>query len=650
MRGTTLAIDYGTSNTVAMLRWPDRRTRPLLFDGSPLLPSAVFLEPGGALRAGRDAVRSARLQPACYEPNPKRRVDEGTLLLGEHEVPIVAAVAATLRMVRDEAHRTANEFPESVIITCPVAWGASRQAVLIEASAQAGLPTPQLVPEPVAAAAYFVGVLGSRITDDQSVVTYDLGAGTFDVSVVRRGRSGFETLAYQGLDDLGGLDLDALVVDQINTALEATPTWQQLIHPDSLVERRAFRQLWDDACGAKEALSRNSSAEVPIPLLDRDVHVTREAFDAAARPMLERSVAVTDSAIRASGVPKDRIGGVFLVGGSTRVPLVATLLHQRLGIAPTVLDHPELVVAEGALHAVVQRTSADAEPVATGAASRNERAESAKPERALPTSAVEVGPAGITIESRPWLVALRGLALSAVGGVVALLAVITIGATLFALPVRYEYLSDPGGGVLFVGVGVFECGIRVLARAFDKAELGIDHDHLIVRLVPRLGHLLVRLVGHLLVGGAFAAALFAVIWNGMSTGGAWAVAIACGAGLALSLAAAAGEIVRWSRRRRRFLLIDTAASAASAEAKLDWQTLTAAEIRPFGWRQSRTLFVALKPGVEPPALLRPVRSSEALRVMDLGAYSMPVTRVADAVQAGLAERLSVPSPSGGRRR
>ncbi|HKT02226.1 MAG TPA: Hsp70 family protein, partial [Rugosimonospora sp.] len=104
--GFALGVDLGTSNTVAVLRWPDGRVKPLLFDGGPLLPSAVYAEPGGALLTGRDAVHSAQLDPARYEPNPKRRVDEGTVLLGDTEVPVVRLLAAVLGRVVEEARRT----------------------------------------------------------------------------------------------------------------------------------------------------------------------------------------------------------------------------------------------------------------------------------------------------------------------------------------------------------------------------------------------------------------------------------------------------------------------------------------------------------------------------------------------------------------
>src|SRR6185369_15767997 len=98
--------------------------------------------------------------------------------------------------------------PADVVLTCPVAWGPARQQVLREAAARAGLPTPALVTEPVAASIYFATVLERRVPTGSAVVVYDLGAGTFDVSVVRAQPDGFDLLASNGLADVGGADLD----------------------------------------------------------------------------------------------------------------------------------------------------------------------------------------------------------------------------------------------------------------------------------------------------------------------------------------------------------------------------------------------------------------------------------------------------------
>jgi Hsp70 protein len=345
-----LGIDFGTSNTVAVLRWPDGRSRPLLFDGTPLLPSAVLLDDRDALLVGREALHAARARPQSFEPNPKLRIDEGSVLLDEREVGVPALIGAVLRRVADEAERVAGH-PTRVVLTCPASWGRRRREALVEAAQRAGLGWPALVEEPVAAARYFVQVHGSRVGLGAPAVVYDFGAGTFDASVVRRTEDGFDVLACEGLPDAGGLDIDAAIVGYLGAVYAGrfAEQWDRLERPQSTAERRARRMLWEDVRTAKETLSRSSQTLLAIPLLDEEVTLGREQLERLARPILDRTVAVTVAAVRAAGVRPSDIAGLFLVGGSSRIPLCATLLHTALGIAPTAIEQPELVVAEGSV-------------------------------------------------------------------------------------------------------------------------------------------------------------------------------------------------------------------------------------------------------------------------------------------------------------
>jgi hypothetical protein len=374
-----LAVDYGTSNTVAMLAWPDGRIRPLLFDGTPMLPSAVFAEPDGRLLTGADAVRSARLGPDRYEANPKRRIDDLEVLLGERTYPVEELIAAVLRRVGTEAVRIAGTQPAQLTLTCPVTWGAARQRVLRDAATRACLPAPTGLAEPVAATTYFATVLRHRIPEASAIVVYDLGGGTFDVSVVSWESTGYQVLAAEGLADLGGVDLDQLLIDLIYGQASVTgdnaaivEAWRRLTAPGGTADLRHRLTLRGDARAAKETLSRRPSASLLVPLVELDATVTREEFERAARPLLERTVRTTASTIQASRVPMERIVGLFLVGGSTRTPLVASLLYEATGLAPVVLDQPELVVAEGALHATgLPAVPTAAQPTAPPAAVRS---------------------------------------------------------------------------------------------------------------------------------------------------------------------------------------------------------------------------------------------------------------------------------------
>jgi actin-like ATPase involved in cell morphogenesis len=353
MSGIELGVDLGTSNTVAVVRLPDGRSRTLLFDGSPLLPSAVYAEPSGAIVVGRDAVHSARLEPARFEPNPKRRIDDLVVLLGDREIPIAQLLGAVLARVADEFRRTVGGGTPRVTITCPAAWGATRRLVLADAAQAAGLGQVRLVPEPVAAATYFTQVLGRQVPIGSVVVVHDFGAGTFDASVVARTGDGFEVLAVDGRDDIGGLDVDQAIINHIKEICVAqdAAAWARLEQPSNVDDRRARRLLWDDVRVAKERLSRQPSADLTVPLLNLDIHLTREELEGLARPVVEQTIRVTQGVIRWAKLPEGRLAGVFLVGGSSRMPLVGTLLHRALGEPPVVIDSPELVVAEGSLQA-----------------------------------------------------------------------------------------------------------------------------------------------------------------------------------------------------------------------------------------------------------------------------------------------------------
>nr|WP_243870136.1 Hsp70 family protein [Amycolatopsis granulosa] len=349
-----MSVDLGTSNTVAVLSAHGRAPRVVEVDGSATMPSAVFAEENGTLVVGRDAERRARLDPTRFEPNPKRRVDEQTLLLGRDVVPVNEALAAVLRRVLDETTRQlGGELPDEVRLTHPAQWGPTRRNVLLSAARLAGLSGPLLlVPEPVAAAAHFASLAGRAPAPGQALAVYDLGAGTFDVAVVGATQNGYAVLAEDGLPDLGGLDVDqALMVHVGREVSHSDPQrWQRLLRPESTADRRARRALQEDVKAAKESLSRLPQTEVPMPEPFSDVLVTRGELEALVRPALLRSVELLGRTIAAAGLSPDRLAGIYLVGGSSRLPLVGSMIAEKLGVVASSLDQPETAVALGAHH------------------------------------------------------------------------------------------------------------------------------------------------------------------------------------------------------------------------------------------------------------------------------------------------------------
>jgi ABC-type sugar transport system substrate-binding protein len=329
--------------------------------------------------------------------------------------------AAVLRRVLAEVDRVASTRPSTVVLTHPAVWGPHRRELLASAAAAAGLGDVRLVPEPVAAAAYLVRMAGATVPIGGHAVVYDFGAGTFDATVLRRTVPGFEVLATRGLDDTGGLDIDAALVSSLGAVYRPRNPhlWQRLTEPATATDRRASAQLWTDVRTAKETLARLSATLVHLPLLDADAPVGRELLDEVARPVVDRTVEATRDVIRRAGLAPADVAGVFLVGGASRMPLAATRLHATLGLAAVVTEQPELVVAEGSLH-VDPPEPESGEPPRVSLAKRSESA--APPVPWLPP------PAGVPVSARPgrWRLPVAAVA-----------AVLAVAATVLAVVLQY---------------------------------------------------------------------------------------------------------------------------------------------------------------------------------------------------------------------
>ncbi|HVX45881.1 MAG TPA: Hsp70 family protein [Mycobacteriales bacterium] len=362
-----LAIDFGTSTTVAAIRGDTGGPRLVAIDGSPLMPSSVFLTENGTLTVGRDADRQARLDPSRYEPNPKRRIDDGEIMLGNAALPIEEVIAAVLRRVADEVRRQFGGLPADIRLTHPARWGRARRDLLRRAAGSAGLGAdPTLIAEPVAAATHYANLSDRALPAGSTVAVYDLGGGTFDVAVLQTTPDRrWNVLAEAGIPDLGGVDFDQALIEHIGRreGQRAPEAWAQLLAAGDAEARRRLRTFRSDVRDAKEALSRNAQAEVPLGPPLRDQTVTRAEFEELIRPQLRRTVELMAEQLRRAG---GTLSGSYLVGGSSRIPLVSRLIQEQLRITPSTLDQPETSVATGALIA----DPAAPRPAAAAAVSR----------------------------------------------------------------------------------------------------------------------------------------------------------------------------------------------------------------------------------------------------------------------------------------
>ncbi|GAA3217247.1 Hsp70 family protein [Dactylosporangium siamense] len=350
MGGYQLSVDFGTSSTVAVLAGPDGEHHPLLFDGEEFLPSATCLDNAPHLLVGRDALILGQAHPDRLAAYPKRAVDRGAVVLGGVECPVGDLYAAVFARVAAEARRVAGEPMSTVTLTHPACWDRRRQATLTRAAAKVGLGPTRLVAEPVAAARHLLDSGTLEVDDGAALIVYDLGAGSFDAAVVRRSGPTFDLLAQRGLPDAGGLDLDTAIAAHLGNLLaDDTIRWERLARPQSVEDRRAARRLLDEIRAGKELLSAAASTTIRVPLFDEAVPLSRADLERIARPLLDRTVSATVAAVAEAGVTRAEVAGVLLIGGSSRIPLVARVLREALGVEPTAIQRPKLAVADGCL-------------------------------------------------------------------------------------------------------------------------------------------------------------------------------------------------------------------------------------------------------------------------------------------------------------
>ncbi|WP_018682791.1 type VII secretion-associated protein [Actinokineospora enzanensis] len=361
------AIDFGTSSTCIAISRDLHDPQVVVVDGNPLLSSAIYAALDGTLFVGQEADRQAALDPSRYEPHPKRRIDESELLLGNTVIPVSAIFRAVLQRATDEARRvTGNSQIDQLVLTHPADWGGFRTQTLRQAAT--GLsPRVILIPEPVAAAVHHAATFPGP--PGRTLAILDLGGGTTDVSVVRTEATGmFTILSTKGNPSFGGADVDQLLLDHLGATVggKDPEAWRALLEGRDITDRRRRRVLHQDVRSAKETLSRHNYADIPLPSPFPDAHVTRPDLERIITGPIATAADLTLAAISAAGLAPRQLAGVFLVGGSSRIPLVAQVVADRTGIVPVTLDQPETVVARGALRAVSPTTGVDHTGLLTG--------------------------------------------------------------------------------------------------------------------------------------------------------------------------------------------------------------------------------------------------------------------------------------------
>ncbi|WP_084556059.1 Hsp70 family protein [Couchioplanes caeruleus] len=343
-----LGIDLGTTFTAAAI-WRDGRAETVsLGDRSAAIPSVVLLRQDETFLTGDAAHRRGLSEPQRVAREFKRRMGDTTpILLGGVPQSAEALMSRLLRWVVDEVARREGGLPTAICVSHPANWGPYKMDLFRQAIRMADLDLPvTYTTEPEAAAVNYTQQ--QRVEQGTVVAVYDLGGGTFDAAVLRKTATGFEVMGQpEGIERLGGTDFDAAVFHHVRTALDGK--LEELDEDDPAVIN-AVARLRDECVQAKEALSSDTDTTIPVLLPDvsTEIRLTRAEFEAMVRPALHGSVEALQRALRSADCTPEQVHSVLLVGGSSRMPIVAQLVGSELG-RPVVADaHPKHSVALGA--------------------------------------------------------------------------------------------------------------------------------------------------------------------------------------------------------------------------------------------------------------------------------------------------------------
>ncbi len=403
--GYLLGIDLGTTFTAAAVADADGvRMAGLTHDGV-AIPSVITRTTDG-VAVGFEALTVAATQPWLVAREFKRRFGDDTpFIISPDRWTAPELTAMLFDWVVERVSSMEGAAPDRVVVTHPATWSVHRLELLDRATSGFG-GVRSFLPEPSAAAVHYHE--RARIPVGSTIAVYDLGGGTFDATVVRRTDMGYELLGRpSGIDQLGGLDFDQAVFDLVAQHLTAE---FEALDPDDAGVQRSVARLREECTRAKVGLSFDSRAVVPVvlPGLVTEVLVNRSDFERRIEPHVTRSIATLTEVIESCDLAPDDLAAVLLVGGSSRIPLIAQRLHSELAIDVVVDTHPKYAVAMGAVTSLIDRpdpTTSTERPelpstVVVGGVREEERL-------AVPSATVDVSSLLSTLDP-PRLVVLNG--------------------------------------------------------------------------------------------------------------------------------------------------------------------------------------------------------------------------------------------------
>ena len=343
----TIGIDLGTTNSVVAVMEGGKPTVIANAEGSRTTPSIVGFSKTGERLVGQLAKRQAILNPDKTIASIKRHMGEDykVNIDGKDYTPQEIS-AMILRKLADDASAYLGEKVTSAVITVPAYFNDAQRQATKDAGKIAGLDVLRIVNEPTAAALAY----GLEKEKSEKVLVFDLGGGTFDVSILEIGDGVHEVLSTSGDTHLGGDDFDQKIMDWMCDEFKK----QEGI--DLRNDKQAMQRVKEAAEKAKCELSSVMETNINLPFITADangpkhldLNLTRAKFEDLSRDLLNRCKTPVENALKDAGVTKSDINEVVLVGGSSRIPAVQQLVKEYTGKEPNQSVNPDEVVAVGA--------------------------------------------------------------------------------------------------------------------------------------------------------------------------------------------------------------------------------------------------------------------------------------------------------------
>ena len=345
--GATIGIDLGTTNSCLAIVEGGRPEVIVNAEGERTTPSVVAFSKSGERLVGNVAIRQQAVNPDRTISSVKRHMgsDWRASIDGKAYSPQEIS-AMVLRKLKGDAERFLGKDVTDAVITVPAYFNDTQRQATKDAGRIAGLNVLRIINEPTSAALAY----GLDHGSPQKVMVYDLGGGTFDVSIIEIGEGVIEVLATAGNNHLGGDDFDERLCKHLIAEFKRTSGF------DAERDPMAHQRLKEAARSAKEELSSLSSTHVNLPFLAQnqngplhfECEVTRAEFDRMTADLVEQTTEPVQQALNDAGIAASELGQVLLVGGSTRIPAVQEHVRKLTRLEPANSINPDECVAQGA--------------------------------------------------------------------------------------------------------------------------------------------------------------------------------------------------------------------------------------------------------------------------------------------------------------